>query len=90
MTYEIEVSEQLDKKFKKLAKKNRKQFEIINKKIAHIIENPYHFKPLKGDMKGARRVHIDTSFVLVFEIDEKRKVFRLLDYGHHDFIYRNP
>ena len=28
---------------------NRKQY-IINKKISQIIENPHHFKPLRGDM----------------------------------------
>ena len=88
MPYEIEISEQLHEKFEKLERKNKKQLEIINKKILQILENPYHFKQLHGDMKGARRVHIDTSFVLVFEIDERRKVIRLLDYDHHDFIYR--
>jgi addiction module RelE/StbE family toxin len=39
-------------------------------------------------MKGARRVHISKSFVLVYEIDEKSKVVRLLDYDHHDKIYK--
>ncbi len=47
------------------------------------------FKPLKGEMKGARRVHLAKSFVLVYEIDEKKnKIIRLLDYDHHDKIYR--
>jgi len=38
-------------------------------------------------MHGALRVHISKSFVLTFEIDEKNKVVRLLDYDHHDNIY---
>jgi mRNA interferase RelE/StbE/toxin YoeB len=38
-------------------------------------------------MHGARRVHIDTSFVLTYEIDEGKRVVRLLDYDHHDKIY---
>jgi mRNA-degrading endonuclease RelE of RelBE toxin-antitoxin system len=38
-------------------------------------------------MKGARRVHIDKSFVLTYEIDEEHKVVKLLDYDHHDSIY---
>mgnify|MGYP001563495653 CR=1 FL=1 len=87
MTYSIEVSEDLDKIFEKLNKKNKKQLEIINKKVKQILENSYHFKPLRGDMHGARRVHIDKSFVLTYEIDEGRKVIRLLDYDHHDNIY---
>jgi len=71
----------------KLAKKNRKQLEIIQKKIKEILENPQHYKPLRGDMHGARRVHIDKSFVLTFEIDETNNRVRLLDYDHHDRIY---
>jgi len=87
MAYSLEISEELDKKFQKLDKKNKKQLEIINKKIKQILENPRHFKPLRGDMHGARRVHIDKSFVLTYEVDENRKVVRLLDYDHHDIIY---
>ena len=87
MAYILDISEELDKKFRKLAKKDRKQLEIINKKVEQIQENPYHFKPLRGDMKGSRRVHIDKSFVLTYEVDEKKKVVRLLDYEHHDNIY---
>ncbi len=87
MNYSLEVSEELDSKLKKLVKKNKKQLEIINKKVQQILQNPYHFKPLKGDMKGARRVHIDTSFVLTYEIDENNKIIKLLDYDHHDKIY---
>ena len=52
-----------------------------------ILENPYQFKPLTGNMKGIRRVHIGKSFVLTYEILENEKIVRLLDYDHHDKIY---
>jgi len=87
MEYRLQISEELDKVFSKLAKKNKKQLQIINKKIGQILQNPYHFKPLRGDMHGARRVHIDTSFVLTYEIDEEKKLIRLLDFDHHDHVY---
>ena len=87
MTYKLVISVKADEKFKKLAKKNPKQLEIINKKIKQIQEFPQHFKPLGHDMKGTRRVHIDKSFVLTFEIDESNKIVRILDYDHHDNIY---
>jgi len=87
MEYKLQVSEELDKAFSKLAKKNKKQLQIIHKKIDQILENPYHFKPLRGDMHGTRRVHIDTSFVLTYEIDEEKKLIRLLDFDHHDKVY---
>lgn len=87
ISYTLEISEKLDKKFGKLTKKDKKQMEAINKKVQQILENPYHFKPLRGDLYGARRVHIEKSFILTYEIDEKNKIIRLLDYDHHDNIY---
>lgn len=87
MSYTLDISEELDKKFSKLVKKDKKQLEIINRKIQEILQNPYHFKPLRGDMHGARRVHIGKSFVLTYEISEKNKVVRILDYDHHNKIF---
>jgi YafQ family addiction module toxin component len=87
MTYTLDISDQLDKQFTKLRKKDKKQLEVIDKKIQEILKNPYHFKPLRGDMHGARRVHIGKSYVLIFEIDEKHRILRLLDFNHHDVIY---
>lgn len=87
MSYQLDVSKQADDIFKKLEKRNKKQLEIINKKIKKILSNPHHFKPLRGDMKGSRRVHIDNSFVLVYEIDEGNSVVRIIDYDHHDKVY---
>lgn len=85
--YSLEIAEKLDEKFKKLAKKSKKQMEAIDAKVKQILENPYHFKPLKGDMHGSRRVHIEKSFVLTYEIKEQEKVVKLLDYDHHDKVY---
>ncbi len=87
MNYKLNIPEKLDKKFHKLAKKDKKQIDILNKKINQILKNPYHFKPLRGDMHDARRVHIGKSFVLTYDIDEKNKIVRVLDYEHHDKIY---
>jgi mRNA interferase RelE/StbE/toxin YoeB len=87
MNYSLDISEHVDSIFQKLLKKNKKQMQIINKKVNQILEDPYHFKRLRGDMHGSRRVHIDKSFVLIYEIDENNKVIRLLDYNHHDKIY---
>ena len=86
-TYSLEISERADRIFCKLQKRDKVQLEAINEKVKQILANPQHFKPLSGDMHGSRRVHIASSFVLVYEIDEQRKVVRLLDYGHHDVVY---
>jgi len=87
MKYLLQIEEGVYKTFKRLEKKNKKQLHIINKKIKQICENPYHFKPLKGDMKGSRRVHIDKSFVLIYDVDESNKIIKIIDYNHHDKIY---
>ncbi len=85
--YSIDIKPEVDRIFSKLSKKNPKQLKIIFKKIEQISGNPYHFKPLRGDMHGARRVHIDKSFVLTYEVNEKTKRILILDYDHHDKIY---
>jgi len=87
MTYELEISKHSDRIFKKLAKRDRRKLEIIHNKINEILENPHHFKPLRGDMHGSMRVHIDSSFVLIYDIDDKAKIVRILDFGHHDDVY---
>ena len=63
------------------------RFEIILKKMSEILDDPHHYKPLQHDMKGLQRVHIDKSFVLVFEIIEAEKKVIFLDFDHHDNIY---
>ncbi len=87
MPYSLDLSDEADEKFSKLARKNRAHLEAVNKKIQQILENPYHFKPLRGDLHGARRVHVNTSFVLTYEVIESTKTVRVLDYDHHDKIY---
>ncbi|MCB9362043.1 type II toxin-antitoxin system mRNA interferase toxin, RelE/StbE family [Candidatus Woesearchaeota archaeon] len=85
--YEIEIPEKLDKKFFKLARKNPTQIIVLQKKLTEICENPYRYKRLKGDLKGAFRVHIDTHFVLVYEVDSDMQIVRLLEFEHHDKVY---
>ncbi len=87
MSYSYEVSKRLERELDKLQKKNKKRFEIILKKMSEILNNPYHYKPLQHEMHGLRRVHIDKSFVLVFEIIEAENKVIFLDFDHHDNIY---
>jgi len=87
MAYSLEIKPPAYAKFRKLEKRDKALLTAISKKVQQILENPHHFKPLRGDMHGARRVHIEGCFVLIYEIDEPGKTVRLLDYGHHDEIY---
>ena len=85
--YSLEIEESVLKTFKKLVKKDRKQWEEINKKIEQIRIDPYQFKPLKHPLEGRRRVHIG-SFVLIYRIIEDSQTVRALKYSHHDKAYR--
>ena len=87
MAYTLKRKEHLDRVFAKIAKKGPVQFQAIQKKVKQILEDPHRFKPLSASMKNKRRVHIYKSFVLVYEIQEKKKIVELWDYDHHDKIY---
>jgi YafQ family addiction module toxin component len=85
--YNLIIKEELNIKFEKLAKKNKKQLEIISNKLDEILENPHRYKNLRAPMNHLKRVHIDKHFVLVFSIDEDSQTVILEDYDHHDNIY---
>ena len=85
MTFSLEFSKEFTRTFSKLQKKDQKQVEIILKKIREIKENPEHFKPLSNQLKGYRRVHIDSHFVLAYKV--VGQTITIIDYDHHETIY---
>lgn len=88
MTYAIEIKPSCKETITKLCKKNPVLEKAIRNKMEEILENPTHYKPLKHDFAGGRRVHIMKSFVLRYEIDEQRKTVIFIDFSHHDDAYR--
>jgi len=86
--YKLAIKKNLDGKFKKLKKKNREMLVLIDRKVQEILDNPYRFKPLRKPLQNKRRVHIGGSFVLIYEVNEDEKIITLLDFDHHDNIYK--
>jgi YafQ family addiction module toxin component len=86
--YKLAIKENLDKKFKKLKKKDRELLVLIDRKVQEILDNPYRFKPLRKPLQNKRRVHVGGSFVLIYEINKDEKIVTLLDLDHHDNIYK--
>ena len=86
--YRLAIKEELDKKFKKLQKKDKEMLRLIGRKVQDILEDPYRFKPLRKPLENKRRVHIGGSFVLIYEISEKEKRVTLFDFDHHDNVYK--
>ena len=86
--YSYELRKSVEKIFFKLANKNPKQLDIIEKKISEILQNPHHYKNLRKPLQHLRRIHIDKSFVILFSVDEANNKIIIEDYDHHDNIYR--
>jgi len=85
--YSLKIKPDLEKTLQKLTKKNKKQVEIILRKVDEILENPHRYKNLRAPLNDWKRVHVDKHFVLTFSIDEESKSVTLEDYEHHDNIY---
>ena len=85
--YQYEIKDRLAKKLRKLAKKDRFNYNVLVRKILLIAENPHTGKPLRNVLKGKRQVHID-PFVLIYEILEQEHKVVFLDYTHHDDAYK--
>ena len=74
---------ELKKKFvKKLSKLKGKESYNTFKKILEILENKdlSNYKNLRYDLKKYKRVHVNTSYVILFYDDLAKKVF-FVDYG---------
>ena len=86
--YDFVLRKSVERIFFKLAKKSPRQLERIHRKIEEIIKNPHHYKNLRRPLQHLKRVHIDKSYVLIFSVDESKKVVIIEDYDHHDIIYK--
>ena len=86
--YSLKIRPDLENTLKKLAKKNKKQVDIILSKVDEIVKDPHRYKNPRAPLNSWRRVHIDRHFVLVFSVDEENNSVTLEDYAHHDDIYK--
>ncbi len=84
MSYSVEFSEEFERSFQKLKKKDKSLFEQIQKKLIELVETPEHFKPLRNVLAGYRRIHFG-SFVLIYQIEGEIMIIISLD--HHDKSY---
>ena len=61
---------------------------LIDRKVQQILDDPYRFKSLKKPLQNKRRVHVGGPFVLIYEINEEERIVTLLDFDHHNNIYK--
>ena len=90
--FNFNLTDELKAIIEKLAKKDKKRADIINKKIKQIINSDsasiQHYKNLRHDLKEFKGVHIDSGFVLVFKVDIPNNFVLFVDFDHHDRIYK--
>ena len=89
--FDFDLTDELKLILKKLAKKDHQRVEIIKKKIKEIISCYHnsinHYKNLRYNLKECKRVHIDSSFVLIFKVDIEKNFIIFINFDHHDNIY---
>ena len=86
--FKTEIKPSCQKDIEKACKKNPVLRTALENKMIEIVQNPQHYKPLKYDLAGERRVHIMKSFVLRFEINETAKTVEFIAFDHHDDAYK--
>lgn len=87
MTWALEVSPEFEGDYRRLCAKNAGFRSAFDKKVAQILGNPLHYKPLRAPLQGVRRAHVGGSFVLLFEPNVKGRTVRFLRLAHHDEAY---
>ena len=85
----FQVEEKLRKKLEKLIKKDKVAYDSIQSKFQEILtcSDVNHYKNLRNPLQNFKRVHIRTSFVLVFKYVESEDLVVFYDFDHHDNIY---
>ena len=87
--YDLDIKPTADQIFKKMARKNKAQLMKVYRKIQEIQENPHHrYKHLRKPLDDFYRVHIDSSFVLIFDINHSGRIIEIYYFTHHDDVYK--
>lgn len=87
MAYMISFTEKMGKELHRLYKKDRILYIRVERKIDELRENPRIGKPMESVLKGSWRVHVG-HFVLMYTIDDKKKVIGFYKFEHHDRAYQ--
>jgi len=86
--YELDIKPTADRIFRKLARKNPHRLGMIHKKLQEIREHPEHaYKFMRAPLQMFNRVHIDSSFVLIFQVHHAEQMVELWYFDHHDRVY---
>jgi hypothetical protein len=57
--YRPAISKKLNAKMEKIYRKDRQLYDALTKKFRELLNDPHHYKPLRYDLKGFYRAHIE-------------------------------
>lgn len=93
MPFDFDLSDELRAVLEKTAKKNPPLAKEVFKKIRQITKlndesTIGHYKNLKHDLSGFKRVHVG-NFVLMFKVFKERNFILFDRLEHHDDAYKH-
>lgn len=92
MKYEIKFTNQFKKDLKLAKKQNKdldKLFEVVNILAdGGTLDARYRDHDLSGNYKGTRECHIESDWLLVYEIRDEVLVLMLYRLGTHSELFR--
>lgn len=90
LTYDL--TDVLQKKIKKLLKKNPELAKIFYRKVrevtAHDIQTIETYKNLRFPLHKYKRIHLTRRAVLLFRVDKQKRAVRFTNIVHRDDAYR--
>ena len=87
MDYDLIFDSKVEKFLKKLAKKDKQKVQMLLDAIKEIPKDPYNSKPLKGLLKGNRRLKKD-PYRIIFRINKDSNEIRILEVERRSKAYR--
>lgn len=89
--FNYDFTDELKAIIRKLNQKDRKRSLIIAKKVEEIVNNDGtsidRYKNLRSPLQHLKRVHINSHFVLTFNVNKERNFILFVDFDHHDNVY---
>jgi mRNA-degrading endonuclease RelE of RelBE toxin-antitoxin system len=86
--YELALRRSVERTLSKLARKDPRLLAAVARKVDEVLEDPSRYKTPRRPLQHLKRVHVGSSFVLVFSVDEKRGLVVIEDLDHHERVYK--
>ena len=90
--FNFSIEETLQRKIKKLKKKDRILVQNFKKKFQEVINNDrksiHRYKNLRSPMHEYKRIHLTDNYILLFKVDIDRNHIVFMDILHWDIAYK--